>query len=471
VGVGGDQASAFARLPALPSSVGAARRLVRGALPQAGFDDLVEAAELVVSEAVTNAVVHTGTSIDVTVMFTGAGARLEVRDGSKHHPTPRDYAATAGTGRGLLLIDGLTTSWGTVPHSDGKTVWFELDAHPADPPFGAGALPGPSPAPANESIEAAAPAGELPTSAAPSLPAHVDQEAPISRDRTEHGSFEVELPQFPVLLYIAWREYAETLLRDFLLAGLDRDDDEEAVRVHAESSQALALLAEHITTPTLADDPTQLLADAAAPELTTARVRIKLPRQFSMLFVTLDRTMEAAGEMSELATSLAAPIQPEMRQFRRWLCGEVARQADGHRPVAWSPDPNHVRLPPRAFDPVAWDLAQLTTAGGAFVAVDDANGIVAVSESAAELLGYDTAEALVGHRLVWIIPERYRQAHVAGFTLHLLDGRDVLLDTPVVLPLRRRDGTESSATVTISKHRTEDGRAVFVAAIDQLPAQ
>lgn len=450
MGVRGDQASAFARLPALPSSVGAARRLVRRALPKAGFDDLVEAAELVVSEAVTNAVVHAGTSIDVTVMLTGAGARLEVRDGSKHHPTPRDYAATAGTGRGLLLIDGVTTSWGTVPHSDGKTVWFELDAHPADPPFDA---------------------GELPPAAAPAFHTHVGAEAAISRHRTEHGWFEVELPQFPVLLYIAWREYAETLLRDFLLAGLDRDDDEAAVRVHAESSQALAVLAEHISTPTLSDDPTQLLADAAAPELTTASVRIKLPRQFSMLFVTLDRTMEVAGEMSELATSLAAPIQPEMRQFRRWLCGQVARQADGHPPVAWSPDPDHVRLPPRAFDPVAWDLAQLKTVGGAFVAVDDANGIIAVSDSAAELLGYDTAEALVGHRLVRIIPERYRQAHVAGFTLHLLDGRDALLDTPVILPLRRRDGTERSAKVTISKHRTEDGRAVFVAAIDQLPAQ
>jgi anti-sigma regulatory factor (Ser/Thr protein kinase) len=130
VTVGGEQAKASLRLPALPSSVGAARRLVRDTLPKTmAFEDLVEAAELVMSEAVTNAVVHTGTTIDVTVQFAGNEARLDVRDGSGHPPTPRDYAATAGTGRGLMLIDELTTSWGTRPHSDGKTVWFLLDGH------------------------------------------------------------------------------------------------------------------------------------------------------------------------------------------------------------------------------------------------------------------------------------------------------------------------------------------------------
>lgn len=87
--MGGDQAKASLRLPALPSSVGAARRLVRDTLPKtAGFADLVEAAELVMSEAVTNAVVHAGTTIDVTVELTERRARLEVRDGTAHQPTP-----------------------------------------------------------------------------------------------------------------------------------------------------------------------------------------------------------------------------------------------------------------------------------------------------------------------------------------------------------------------------------------------
>jgi hypothetical protein len=61
-----------------PSSGGAARRLVRQALAETGFAGLVEARELVVYEAVTTAVVHTGTTIDVTLMFIGAGAASSV---------------------------------------------------------------------------------------------------------------------------------------------------------------------------------------------------------------------------------------------------------------------------------------------------------------------------------------------------------------------------------------------------------
>lgn len=431
--VADDQGTGYLRLPALPSSVGAARRLVRETLPGTPeLADLVEAAELVISEAVTNAVVHTGTTIDVRVQFTGHEARLEVRDGSAHLPTPRDYAATAGTGRGLMLIDQLTTSWGTLPQSDGKTVWFLLDGHAQPVESGNGPL------------------------------------RPAAVPRSTGRTFDVELSQFPVLLYITWLEYAETLLRDFLLARLDIEDDEDAIRVHSEGSQALALLVERIETPTLGDDPRQLLEQAATESLTTAQIHLRLPPEARGLFLALDRSMEAAGQRAELAASLAAPVQPEMRQFRRWLCGQVVAQAEGQPPAPWTPEPNDVRLPARAFDPLEWDVAQFVPARGTYIAVDDTNGIVAVSDGTAQILGYESPEQLVGQRLVTIIPARYRQAHVAGFTRHLLDGRDPLLHTSLALPLRRRDGTERACMVHISKHHSEGGRAVFVAAIDPL---
>ena len=332
--VGGDRGRAAVRLLALPSSVGAARRLVRETLPTtAAFEDLVEAAQLVMSEAVTNAVVHAGTTIDVRVEFTGSGARLEVRDGSGHQPTPRDYAATAGTGRGLMLIDELTTSWGTLPHSDGKTVWFLLDLDSAED--GTVAVSGPAAVPAH--LPDAGP--DLPADEVSIEGSSVDQGG-ASADLARHdGTFGVALRQFPVLLYVAWREYAETLLRDFLLARLDIDDDEDAIRVHAESSQALALLVEHIATPPLSDDPGQLLEQATMPSLSVAQIVMRLPPEARALFVTLDQSMEAAGQRSELAASLAAPVQPEMRQFRRWLCGQIDTQAQGLPSTPWSPDP------------------------------------------------------------------------------------------------------------------------------------
>ena len=43
------------------------------------------------------------------------------------------------------------------------------------------------------------------------------------------------------------------------------------------------------------------------------------------------------------------------------------------------------------------------------------------------ILGYDDAAELVGRRIVSIVPERFRQAHVAGFTMYLLVGRQPLL--------------------------------------------
>ena len=465
----GDLGGNHVCLPALPTSVGHARLLVRQVLTSAGCTDLLDSAELVVSEAVTNALVHAGTAIDLTVRADSDHVRLEVDDGSPHLPKAREYALTSGTGRGLMVFNGLTSSWGTAPHRGGKTVWFEFDGDAADPVTDRAtnratnratdslAEPGTSPlyglAPVSPSRQAP------PPDASPgSVPGR-------GRHARGAGTVTVELLGFPMLLYAAWSEYAESLLREYLLAGLDEDDDEDAVQVHAQSSQALALLAEDLGLQPLGEDPEQVLADAEAPARTAVGVQLTVPRASVSLFATLESTLEAAGELAELDTFLTAPIQPEMRQFRQWLCDQVLSQADGVPPVPWTPHPYAAPTPQGTPQPLSWDLASVTLSGDALVASDDTNGIVAVSTTAAELLGYDGPEQLVGHRLIAIIPDRYRQAHVAGFTLHLLNGRDTLLGTRVVVPVRRRDGTETMVALVVEAHRAEDGRAVFVATL------
>ena len=89
--------------------------------------DLIETAVLLVSEVVTNALLHAGTDIDVR---RGAGRldglRVEVGDGSPHLPSRRRYAATAGTGRGLLMLESMVDDWGVTRHRAGKTVWFRI---------------------------------------------------------------------------------------------------------------------------------------------------------------------------------------------------------------------------------------------------------------------------------------------------------------------------------------------------------
>jgi PAS domain S-box-containing protein len=100
-----------------------------------------------------------------------------------------------------------------------------------------------------------------------------------------------------------------------------------------------------------------------------------------------------------------------------------------------------------------------------YVAADDSNRIVAVSPSATALLGYDHPADLVGHRLLDIIPPRYHQAHLAGFTLHLTNGRSPLLARPVTVPALRRDGSEVVVRLHVKAHQTAAGHRAFTATL------
>lgn len=113
-------------LPPDPRSAAAARRFVTTAVQQLGQEALSDFAELLVSELVTNAVLHARTSITLQVHRTSSGVRVEVIDASPRSPRPRDYSDQATTGRGLALVESLSSSWGMEPHGNGKTVWFEL---------------------------------------------------------------------------------------------------------------------------------------------------------------------------------------------------------------------------------------------------------------------------------------------------------------------------------------------------------
>ncbi|HEX7106546.1 MAG TPA: ATP-binding protein [Acidothermaceae bacterium] len=118
-------------LPCDASSVGVARRLLRRELAAAGDPDLVDAdlldaAGLLVSELVTNAVVHARTDVTLRVILRRGVLRIEVTDGSPIVPAPRRPAGLAGTGRGLQLVDRLADRWGVSKARRGKTIWFEL---------------------------------------------------------------------------------------------------------------------------------------------------------------------------------------------------------------------------------------------------------------------------------------------------------------------------------------------------------
>lgn len=111
-----------------PANIAVARRWAGERIAEWGDPDVVDRLQLVVSELVTNAVVHAGTGCELTLRVVGPVLTIEVTDGSPEQPTVRE----AGTevedlgGRGLHIVEAFTLSWGSRPTGTAKTVWAEM---------------------------------------------------------------------------------------------------------------------------------------------------------------------------------------------------------------------------------------------------------------------------------------------------------------------------------------------------------
>ncbi len=112
-------------------AVGEARARLREHLVGWEMRGLGDTAELLVSELVTNALVHTRRGAVLTARPTAGPPRrlrVEVRDFAAHPPRARVADERACGGRGLLIVRTLADAWGVCALPVGKTVWFELSA-------------------------------------------------------------------------------------------------------------------------------------------------------------------------------------------------------------------------------------------------------------------------------------------------------------------------------------------------------
>ncbi len=398
------------RLRPVPESARAARQAVLDAVAAVGRLDLADAAGLLVSEIVTNAIVHARTTIDLDVVAGPDGLRVSVRDRSPNQPVPRHYGRSAATGRGLGLVELMSDRFGTDSDgSGGKTIWFEL-----------GAVTGGQTLPAPEVRDPAA------------------------------GEIVVLLQGLPVRLARAWQEHIDALLREHLLAQWDLEsrwldvfpsDGVAAGDAFAVVAAALEALDPDSDTTPHADLVLHLRPDAPGH------------------FAEFDTLVEHMVSLAHRGLTLAPPTQPEIRLLRAWICGEVRSQSAGGPPRPWPGLPSE--MPPPEASPVGWDASAVRSATEAVVAADDANRIVAASPAALELLGWD--DDLIGRRIATVIPARLREQHVASFTMHVLTGETRIIGREVTVPALRRDGSEVTIVLAVRRESGGGGRAVFTA--------
>jgi anti-sigma regulatory factor (Ser/Thr protein kinase) len=115
-------------LPQDPVAATTARRFARATLDDWGLDDVQDQAQLAVSELVTNAVMHGGASITVTLECEDDLLTLVVEDrGGRGVVQPGDLEDPAPvSGRGLLLVQAMSSAWGSEQTPDRTTVWCEF---------------------------------------------------------------------------------------------------------------------------------------------------------------------------------------------------------------------------------------------------------------------------------------------------------------------------------------------------------
>ena len=115
------------RLDRDPRSSAAARRFVGEALRTWECEDVLDTVNLLVSELVTNSVLHANSAPDVAVLLKADAVRIEVTDQGGALPDVPEAGDDATSGRGLALVETLSSAWGVESTPEGKTVWFEVE--------------------------------------------------------------------------------------------------------------------------------------------------------------------------------------------------------------------------------------------------------------------------------------------------------------------------------------------------------
>ncbi|MQY13348.1 hypothetical protein SRB5_34940 [Streptomyces sp. RB5] len=121
---------------AAPAEVSSLRRLLRTRLTLWGLTDVVEQAQICMTELVNNVIHHVGEGTQALLAgsMRGIRLRLEVHDeGAATVPTAMAPAADCESGRGMQIVDALAEDWGVAAVGTGKVTWCELGTGLSEP--------------------------------------------------------------------------------------------------------------------------------------------------------------------------------------------------------------------------------------------------------------------------------------------------------------------------------------------------
>ncbi len=297
-----------------PQSAPRARAVVREVLRGSRIESVLDAAELCVSELVTNAVLHAGTQIQLEVRYAASIVRLSVRDQSPNVPVLVRHTRTASTGRGLAMVAAVADAWGIDQHDGrGKTVWCELTERSASTP--------------DLDIAAVVAAWELSTADDP-LP------VPDESARTDTTTSDVVLQGYPVRLGQRLQEHYEAVVRECQLLAAPRQDSLPGM------PERLLVLA-----VTLAQRYTEELSDLARPDprrvaahahgLAVIDLTYDVSPEQLLRLRTWQQILDDVDDFSRRGDLLAPAIPHTLALLRGWALDQFARQSQGSTADPW----------------------------------------------------------------------------------------------------------------------------------------
>jgi anti-sigma regulatory factor (Ser/Thr protein kinase) len=309
-------------LMADPNAVGQARAWLKSRL--GGWSpDGVATVQLLLSELVTNAILHTTDVVEVTAERSGSKVTVEVADSNPSKPVVKQYERDAATGRGLHLVEALADAWGVRGDERRKSVWFRvIDGTPSRR-----TVPGTGDDPAG-------PQGLHSWSG--SAAGAQSAVAPLSGAGEPEVS--VSLIGLPVGVYLAAEEHHDALVRELgMLLSSSRESSNRDGGARVVPARLVELAMGVVAEFGTGNDKRRAQVEAAR---LAGRETVDVTMQFPA--GAQDQVVRTANELDEIdefcrhADLLTPPSTEILRHFRRWYTDEIVRQLEGEPPTPWS---------------------------------------------------------------------------------------------------------------------------------------